>query len=158
MVITDADGETHECLIPKWRQVTVFEGEHVEKGEVIVEGALSSHDILRLRGVNEVANYIINEVQDVYRLQGVKINDKHIEVIVRQMIRKVEILNPGDTPLLKGEQVSRARVLEENEKMEEEGGLPATWETILLGITKASLSTESFISRRLFPRDHTRTY
>ncbi|MCP4041508.1 MAG: DNA-directed RNA polymerase subunit beta', partial [Gammaproteobacteria bacterium] len=150
LVITDSDGEPHESLIPKWRQVTVFEGEHVEKGEVIVDGALSPHDILRLRGVNAISSYIINEVQDVYRLQGVRINDKHIEVIVRQMLRKLEVTGSGDTTLIRGEQVDRARILEENEKVQAEGGMPATWEPMLLGITKASLSTESFISAASF--------
>jgi DNA-directed RNA polymerase subunit beta' len=150
LIITDADGEQYETLIPKWRHVTVFEGEHVEKGEVIVDGALNPHDILRLRGISAVANYVINEVQDVYRLQGVKINDKHIEVIVRQMLRKGEVNGSGDTPLLKGEQLDRARILEENERAIADDGLPATWDPILLGITKASLSTESFISAASF--------
>ncbi len=150
LIITDADGEQTEMLIPKWRQVTVFEGEHVEKGEMIVDGALSPHDILRLRGVDAVASYITNEVQDVYRLQGVKINDKHIEVIVRQMLRRAEVYDPGDTQLLKGEQMDRGRILDENEKAEADGGLPARWEPLLLGITKASLSTDSFISAASF--------
>ncbi|MDZ7752123.1 MAG: DNA-directed RNA polymerase subunit beta' [Gammaproteobacteria bacterium] len=150
LIITDADGEQTEMLIPKWRQVTVFEGEHVEKGEMIVDGALSPHDILRLRGVDAVASYITNEVQDVYRLQGVKINDKHIEVIVRQMLRRAEVYDPGDTQLLKGEQMDRGRILEENERVEAEGGRPARWEPQLLGITKASLSTDSFISAASF--------
>ncbi len=150
LIITDAEGQAFETLIPKWRNVTVFEGEHVEKGEVIVDGALNPHDILRLRGVSAVANYVINEVQDVYRLQGVKINDKHIEVIVRQMLRKSEITGSGDTTLLKGEQLDRPRILEENERVAHDDGLPATWEPVLLGITKASLSTESFISAASF--------
>ncbi len=150
LIITDADGEAFETLIPKWRNVTVFEGEHVEKGEVIVDGALNPHDILRLRGISAVANYVMNEVQDVYRLQGVKINDKHIEVIVRQMLRKSEITGSGDTTLLKGEQLDRPRILEENERVARDDGLPATWEPVLLGITKASLSTESFISAASF--------
>jgi DNA-directed RNA polymerase subunit beta' len=150
LIITDKDGVQHEVLIPKWRQVTVFEGEHVERGEVIVDGALSPHDILRLRGIHAVASYIINEVQDVYRLQGVKINDKHIEVIVRQMLRKAEVMSPGDSMLLKGEQLDRVRILEENERVTSKGGVGATWEPLLLGITKASLSTESFISAASF--------
>jgi DNA-directed RNA polymerase subunit beta' len=151
IIITDKDAAQHEVLIPKWRQVTVFEGEHVERGEVIVDGALSPHDILRLRGIHAVASYIINEVQDVYRLQGVKINDKHIEVIVRQMLRKAEVVEPGDTLLLKGEQLDRVRILEENERVAaKDNGLPARWEPLLLGITKASLSTESFISAASF--------
>ncbi len=150
LVITDPDGERYEELIPKWRHVTVFEGEHVEKGESIAEGPPAPHDILRLMGVHALANYIINEIQEVYRLQGVKINDKHIEVIVRQMLRKAEITEPGDTSFLKGEQVERSRVLEENERIEADGKTPAEWEPVLLGITKASLSTESFISAASF--------
>ena len=150
LVITNSEGEKHEELIPKWRHVTVFEGEHVEKGEALVDGSPTTHDILRLMGVHALANYIINEIQEVYRLQGVKINDKHIEVIVRQMLRKAEITDAGGTQFLKGEQVERARVLEENERVEEEGKKPAQWEPVLLGITKASLSTESFISAASF--------
>ena len=149
LIITGQD-DVHEELIPKWRHISVFEGEHVEKGESIVEGPPASHDILRLLGVHALANYIGNEIQEVYRLQGVKINDKHIEVIVRQMLRKAEIEDPGDTHFLKGEQVERARLLEENEKMEKEGKIPAKWSPVLLGITKASLSTESFISAASF--------
>jgi len=150
LVITTAEGEQVESLIPKWRHVDVFEGEHVEKGEVIAEGELNPHDILRLRGVTALAEYLVQEIQDVYRLQGVKINDKHIEVIIRQMLRKVEIVDPGDTRFLRGEQVSRTQVLEENEKMEKEEKMPAKWEPLLLGITKASLATESFISAASF--------
>ena len=150
LVITTAEGEQVESLIPKWRHVDVFEGEHVEKGEVIAEGELNPHDILRLRGVTALAEYLVQEIQDVYRLQGVGINDKHIEVIIRQMLRKVEIVDGGDTKFLRGEQVSRLKVMEENEKMEKEGKMPATWEPLLLGITKASLATESFISAASF--------
>jgi len=150
LVIVGKDGETNETLIPKWRHITVFEGEHVERGEVVVDGEYSPHDILRLLGVAALANYIVKEVQDVYRLQGVKINDKHIEVIVRQMLRKVEIVDPGDTPFLRGDQVERTRLLEENEKVIEEGKQPAEYENVLLGITKASLATESFISAASF--------
>ena len=150
LVITDANGDTHEELIPKWRHVNVFEGEHVEKGEAVVDGPLTPHDILRLMGVHALANYIVAEIQEVYRLQGVKINDKHIEVIVRQMLRKAEITSPGDTQLLKGEQVDRGRVLDENEIMENQDKAPAEWVPVLLGITKASLSTESFISAASF--------
>ncbi len=150
LVITAKDGEQHEELIPKWRHVTVFEGEYVERGEVIVDGAPDPHDILRLLGVAPLANYIVNEVQDVYRLQGVKINDKHIEVIVRQMLRKVEITNPGETKFIKGEQLDRPRVLEENERVLTEGKLPASYVILLMGITKASLATESFISAASF--------
>ena len=150
LVITMADGEQIESLIPKWRHVDVFEGEHVEKGEVIAEGELNPHDILRLRGVTSLAEYLVQEIQDVYRLQGVGINDKHIEVIIRQMLRKVEIMDGGDTSLLRGEQASRARVLEENAKAEAEDKHGARWQPILLGITKASLATESFISAASF--------
>ena len=150
VIITDVTGEQVETLISKWRHITVFEGEYVEKGETIAEGELTPHDILRLRGVEELANYLVKEIQDVYRLQGVKINDKHIEAIIRQMLRKVEITAPGDTPFLKGDQVERALLREENDKIEAEGKIPASFESILLGITKASLATESFISAASF--------
>ncbi len=150
IVITDVEGVQHEILIPKWRHVTVFEGESVERGETIAEGELTPQDILRLRGIPELASYLVNEIQDVYRLQGVKINDKHIEVIIRQMLRKIEITEPGETAFLKGEQVERIRFLEENEKVEAEKRIPAVGEPVLLGITKASLSTESFISAASF--------
>ncbi|BFM05590.1 DNA-directed RNA polymerase subunit beta' [Halioxenophilus aromaticivorans] len=145
------DGSTHyEELIPKHRQLTVFEGETVAKGEVVSDGPSNPHDILRLQGVEALANYITNEIQDVYRLQGVKINDKHIETIVRQMLRKVEILGMGDSSFVKGEQVEYANVLQENERLRAEGMQPATYERQLLGITKASLATESFISAASF--------
>jgi len=150
VIITDAAGEQVETLIPKWRHITVFEGEYVEKGETIAEGELTPHDILRLRGIEELANYLVKEIQDVYRLQGVKINDKHIEAIIRQMLRKVEITASGDTCFLKGDQVERAAMRVENDKMEAEGKIPASYESILLGITKASLATESFISAASF--------
>jgi DNA-directed RNA polymerase subunit beta' len=150
LVITAEDADQWEVLVPKWRHILVFEGEHVERGETIVDGQPSPHDILRLLGVSKLASYIVNEVQEVYRLQGVKINDKHIEVIVRQMLRKAEITDPGDTRFLRGEQVDRARVLEENERAEAKGEQPAAWVPILLGITKASLATESFISAASF--------
>jgi DNA-directed RNA polymerase subunit beta' len=150
LVITDKEAKEHEYLIPKGRHITVFEGETVEQGEVIVDGAPVSADILRLLGVEALANYIVDEVQDVYRLQGVKINDKHIEVIVRQMLRKAKIEDAGDTSFLPGEQVERSRLLEENEIIESQGKRTATYERQLLGITKASLSTESFISAASF--------
>jgi len=150
LVITMADGETNESLIPKWRHVNVFEGEHVERGEVIADGELNPHDILRLKGVTDLAEYLVKEIQDVYRLQGVGINDKHIEVIIRQMLRKVEITDAGETKLLRGEQVERARLLEANEQADAEEQLPARFEPLLLGITKASLATESFISAASF--------
>tara|TARA_R110002049_G_scaffold177820_2_gene345044 strand:+ start:3264 stop:7481 length:4218 start_codon:yes stop_codon:yes gene_type:complete len=145
------DGSDHyEALIPKWRHMSVFEGEHVEKGEVVSEGAPSPHDILRLKGIKELAKYIVNEIQEVYRLQGVKINDKHIEVIVRQMLRKVIVTSSGDSNLIKGEQVEYTTLLEENERLLAENLVPATGERELLGITKASLATESFISAASF--------
>jgi DNA-directed RNA polymerase subunit beta' len=150
LIITGSDGVQHEELIPKWRHVTIFEGEHVERGEAIVDGMPSSQDILRLNGVHALANYIVNEVQDVYRLQGVKINDKHIEVIVRQMLRKVEVTDPGDTTLLKGEQIEKERFLEANDRIIAEGKASASCEQVLLGITKASLATESFVSAASF--------
>ncbi len=150
LVITDEDGESTEVLIPKWRQINVFEGEHVEKGEVVVDGELNPHDILRLLGVTALAEYLVKEIQDVYRLQGVGIDDKHIETIIRQMLRKAEILKPGDTNFLRSEQVEKSRVLEINEKMEAEGKQPAEFANVLLGITKASLVTESFISAASF--------
>ncbi|MCK7549708.1 DNA-directed RNA polymerase subunit beta' [Marinobacter koreensis] len=150
LVITPKDGDAYEVLIPKHRQLNVFEGETVEKGEVISDGPSNPHDILRLLGVVELAKYITNEIQDVYRLQGVVINDKHIEVIVRQMLRKVEITDPGDTTLLSGDQVEITQVLEENEKADAADKEPAKFERLLLGITKASLATESFISAASF--------
>ena len=176
LVITPLDSkdgespEPYEALIPKWRNMTVFEGEQIEKGEVVSEGPPAPHDVLRLKGVEMLAQYIVNEVQDVYRLQGVRINDKHIEVIVRQMLRKVEITDPGDTSLIKGEQVGYTQILEINEGLqelneeisarneqareegkEEEPELrEASFERVLLGITKASLATESFISAASF--------
>jgi DNA-directed RNA polymerase subunit beta' len=150
LVITMKDGEKIETLIPKWRQVIVFEGEHVEKGEVIVEGEPSPHDILRLQGVEALANYLVNEIQDVYRLQGVGIDDKHIETIIRQMLRKVEIVAPGDSDLLKSEQVSLKEVRQINKDILSKDGIPVDYELMLLGITKASLATESFISAASF--------
>ncbi|HNE40810.1 MAG TPA: DNA-directed RNA polymerase subunit beta', partial [Accumulibacter sp.] len=150
LVITDLDGVAHEYLILKDKHVLVHDGQVVNKGELIVDGAPDPHDILRLLGVEALAIYITDEVQDVYRLQGVKINDKHIEVIVRQMLRRVNVLEPGDTKFIKGEQVERAHLLDENDRMIKEGKLPATFEHILLGITKASLSTDSFISAASF--------
>ena len=150
LVITGECNERYEELIPKWRQLNVFEGEHVERGEVIADGEPNPHDILRLQGVAALANYLTREIQDVYRLQGVKINDKHIEVIVRQMLRKVEIKETGDTTLLRGEQLERARLLELNDRIGREGKQQAGSEPMLLGITKASLQTDSFISAASF--------
>jgi DNA-directed RNA polymerase subunit beta' len=150
LVITDLDGTQHEELIPKDKHVLVHDGQVVNKGEMIVDGPVDPHDLLRLLGVEALARYIIDEVQDVYRLQGVKINDKHIEVIVRQMLRRVQIEDPGETSFIQGEQVERAELLEENEKVEQEGKKPASFSYMLLGITKASLSTDSFISAASF--------
>lgn len=150
LMITSTTGEVHEELIPKWRHINVFEGEHVERGEVLVEGALNPHDVLRLLGVNALANYLVNEIQDVYRLQGVKINDKHIEVIIRQMLRKVIIADPGDSGYLKGEQVEFGQMRQDNKRLQKDGKILARIEPVLLGITKASLSTESFISAASF--------
>jgi DNA-directed RNA polymerase subunit beta' len=157
LIITPDDGQPlpngkmhYEELIPKWRQLSVFEGEHVEKGEVISDGPPTPHDILRLKGVSELAKYIVNEIQDVYRLQGVKINDKHIETITRQMLRKVEITDMGDSSFIRGEQVGYRKLLEENERLRQEGLQPAKYERQLLGITKASLATDSFISAASF--------
>ncbi|BCV64832.1 DNA-directed RNA polymerase subunit beta' [Shewanella carassii] len=151
LVITPAEGgNPYEEMIPKWRNLNVFEGEKVERGEVIADGPESAHDILRLRGIHNVANYIVNEVQDVYRLQGVKINDKHIEVIIRQMLRKCLITEAGDSEFLEGEQVEVSRVKIANRELEEQGKIPAKFERELLGITKASLATESFISAASF--------
>ena len=150
LVITDEQGEKHEDLIPKWRHLSVFEGEQVVRGEVIADGEPNPHDILRLQGVEPLADYLVREIQDVYRLQGVKINDKHIEVIIRQMLRKVEIANAGETNLLRGEQLEKARLLEINEQAEQQNKAAAVPEPLLLGITKASLATESFISAASF--------
>ena len=150
LIIKDTDGSEHEELIPKYRQIIVFEGEHVSRGETIVDGEPSPQDILRLKGVEELARYLVKEIQDVYRLQGVKINDKHIEVISRQMLRKVEIVDQGSSKFLNGEQAERQRVIEENAKLATRNELPARFEPVLLGITKASLATESFISAASF--------
>ncbi len=150
LVITKDSSEAVETLIPKWRHINVFEGERVQQGEVIADGERSAHDILRLLGAEELAEYLVNEIQDVYRLQGVKINDKHIEVIIRQMLRKCEIIEGGDSAYLKGEIVERARVIDECAQLEAEGKEPAIFEPILLGITKGSLVTESFISAASF--------
>jgi DNA-directed RNA polymerase subunit beta' len=150
LVITSDDGEKYEELIPKWRQLNVFEGETVERGEVIADGEPNPHDILRLQGVEALANYLVREIQDVYRLQGVKINDKHIEVIIRQMLRKTEVVAAGETSLLRGEQIDRSRALDINDRIEVDGKQAARLQPVLLGITKASLATESFISAASF--------
>jgi DNA-directed RNA polymerase subunit beta' len=150
LIITESENKGHEELIPKWRHISVFEGEHVARGEVVADGAPNPHDILRLLGVSALANYIVNEVQDVYRLQGVKINDKHIETIVRQMLRKRVISFVGDSKFLVGEQIEETSLLEENDRLIAEDKEPARGTPILLGITKASLATESFISAASF--------
>ena len=150
LIITDLEGVAHEYLIPKDKHVTAHDGQVVNKGETIVDGPADPHDILRLLGVEALARYITDEVQDVYRLQGVKINDKHIEVIVRQMLRRVQVLDAGDTRFIPGEQVERSDLLDENDKVAASGKKPATYEHMLLGITKASLSTDSFISAASF--------
>jgi DNA-directed RNA polymerase subunit beta' len=150
LIIRDNDGNEHEELIPKYRQIIVFEGEHIEKGETVVDGEPNPQDILRLLGVEPLAAYLVKEIQDVYRLQGVKINDKHIETITRQMLRKVEITDAGSTRYMNGEQVERVRLLEENVRMIARNEIPAKYDPVLLGITKASLATESFISAASF--------
>ena len=151
LVITPTDGaDPYEELIPKWRHLNVFEGEQVTRGEVISDGPTNPHDVLRLLGVGKLAEYIVNEIQDVYRLQGVKINDKHIETILRQMLRKVEITDTGDSCFIRGDQLEYTRLLEENDRVNRDNGFPAKFERVLLGITKASLATESFISAASF--------
>jgi DNA-directed RNA polymerase subunit beta' len=150
LIITDMDGCASENLIPKDKHVLVHDGQVVNRGELIVDGAVDPHDILRLQGIEALTRYIVQEVQEVYRLQGVKINDKHIEVIIRQMLRRVIITDSGDTEFIQGEQVERAEVLATNDRMVEEGKLPSHYDNVLLGITKASLSTDSFISAASF--------
>ncbi|WP_049237835.1 DNA-directed RNA polymerase subunit beta' [Moraxella canis] len=149
-IITNEDGDVHEELIPKWRQINVFEGETVERGEVVSDGPQNPHDILRLKGETALANYIVNEVQEVYRLQGVKINDKHIEVIVRQMLRKVEVIDGGDSSYFKGDQAEYSKIRALNAELVANSKFPVQYERQLLGITKASLATESFISAASF--------
>ena len=148
--ITDPEGGVHEELVPKEKSILVHEGQVVNKGESIVDGPADPQDILRLLGIEELARYIVDEVQDVYRLQGVKINDKHIEVIVRQMLRRVVVENPGDSGYIAGEQVERSEMLDTNDALRADGKIPATYTNLLLGITKASLSTDSFISAASF--------
>ena len=150
LVITNDVAESVETLVAKTRSINVFEGEHVERGDVVVEGLPVAADILEFRGVEALAGYIVDEVQDVYRLQGVKIDDKHIEVIVRQMLRKARITDPCDSDYLPGEQVEKAHMLDGNDAFIEEGKKPAEWAPVLLGITKASLLTDSFISAASF--------
>ncbi len=148
--ITDPEGKVWEELVPKEKNILVHEGQVVNKGESIVDGPADPQDILRLLGIEELSRYIVDEVQDVYRLQGVKINDKHIEVIVRQMLRRVVVENVGESNYIAGEQVERSEILNTNEQLQAEGKIPATYSNLLLGITKASLSTDSFISAASF--------
>jgi len=150
VIVTPEDGEPEEFLIPKGKHVSVHEGDHVRAGEALMDGSSNPHDILKIKGEKELAKYLVDEVQEVYRLQGVKINDKHIETIVRQMVRKVRIIDPGDSDWLIGEQVEKMAFRELVARFTEEGKNPPTSETQLLGITKASLSTESFISAASF--------
>jgi DNA-directed RNA polymerase subunit beta' len=150
IVVRPEDGEPVEYLLPKGKHISVQEGDYVQRGDLLMDGNPVPHDILRVLGVEALAAYLVAEIQDVYRLQGVKINDKHIEVIIRQMLRKVEITGSGDTRLLRGEQVDRIRVVEANREAEQRNGKGATFDPVLLGITKASLATESFISAASF--------
>ena len=150
VIVTPELGEPKEYLIPKGKHISVHEGDHVRAGEPLMDGSSNPHDILRVLGVKELAKYLVDEVQEVYRLQGVKINDKHIEVIVRQMLRRVRIKDTGDTNLLVDDQVERFVFEQENDKAFRDGKRPAVAEPLLLGITKASLSTESFISAASF--------
>ena len=148
--VTSPDGEECKYLVPYGKHLRVHEGDMVVAGERLSEGAVNPHDILAVQGVHKVQEYLVNEIQDVYRLQAVEINDKHIEVIVRQMLQKVKILDPGDTNFLEGEEIDKIRFNRENEKVIGEGGDPATCQPILLGITRASLRTDSFISAASF--------
>jgi len=150
LMITGDDGEAYEELIPKWRHINVFEGEHVDQGEIIADGEPNPHDILRLRGVESLADYLVKEIQDVYRLQGVKINDKHIEVIIKQMLRKAEVITGGDSRYHKGEIIELSKLIDVNAELEKEGKVPCSYQKMLLGITKGSLVTESFISAASF--------
>ena len=150
VVSDDASVEPVEYLIPKGKHISVQEGDYVQKGDLLMDGSPVPHDILNVLGIEALASYLINEIQEVYRLQGVKINDKHIEVIVRQMLQKVEVGEPGDTTFLAGEQIDRTELDTENEKVLKEGGRLATAKPVLLGITKASLQTRSFISAASF--------
>jgi len=150
LILTPEVGEPKEYLMPKGKHVTVQEFDRVIAGEALMDGASNPHDILTIKGEKELAKYLVDEVQEVYRLQGVKINDKHIEIIVRQMLKKVKVADPGDTTLLPGEQIDKLTFEEENEKIINDGGRPAIGEPVLLGITKASLNTPSFVSAASF--------
>ena len=150
VTITPDVGESVDYFISKGKHVSVLEGDYVRAGEPLMDGSANPHDILRIRGIKELAKYLVDEVQEVYRLQGVSINDKHIEVIVKQMLRQVSVTDVGDSRFLLGEHVERWRFAEENQQIVEQGGKPASADDLLLGITKASLSTESFISAASF--------
>ncbi|HOW16627.1 MAG TPA: DNA-directed RNA polymerase subunit beta', partial [bacterium] len=150
VVVTPEIGEPREYLIPKGKHVTVQERDYIRAGEPLMDGSVNPHDILKIQGEKEVSKYLVNEVQEVYRLQGVKINDKHIEVIVRQMLNRVRIMDPGDTNFLINEQVEKYLFMEENERVSQNGGTPATAEALLLGITKASLTSDSFLAAASF--------
>jgi DNA-directed RNA polymerase subunit beta' len=150
LLVTPETGEAKEYLIPKGKHITAQEGDFVEAGDLLTEGYPELHDILKVKGEKHLARYLVEEIQDVYRFQGVAINDKHIEIIVRQMLKKVSIMDPGDTSFLVGEQVDKRRFMDENAKVAAEGGAPATAETLVLGITQASLTTDSFISAASF--------
>jgi DNA-directed RNA polymerase subunit beta' len=150
IVVSPENGEEKEYLIPKGKHVSVQEGDRISAGEALMDGVNNPHDLLTIKGEKELARYLVDEVQEVYRLQGVKINDKHMEVIVRQMLRRVKVMDPGDSSFIADEQVERYRFQEENERVVARGGRPAVGKPILLGITKASLSTQSFISAASF--------
>jgi DNA-directed RNA polymerase subunit beta' len=151
VVVTNENGDTKEYLIPQGRHLHIQEGDTVRAGDRLTEGPVNPHDILRIKGIKEAQEYLVEEIQEVYRLQGVRIDDKHIEVIVRQMLQKVRIEDPGDSPLfLEGDQADKIILREENDRIEQDGGQPATYVPLLLGITKASLSTQSFISAASF--------
>jgi DNA-directed RNA polymerase subunit beta' len=150
IVVTPEFGEAREYLVPKTKHVAVQKGDRVKAGEALTDGSSNPHDILRIQGVNALAAYLVNEVQEIYRLQGVRINDKHVELIVRQMLKRVRIADFGDTQYLVGDNVERFRVVQENQRVIAKGGKPAVYEPLLLGITKASLSTDSFISAASF--------
>src|SRR5690606_1132419 len=150
VIVTPEVGEQKEYLIPKGKHIAVREGEFVRAGEALMDGPTNPHDVLSVLGDKELAGYMLNEIQEVYRLQGVSINDKHIEVIVRQMLRRVKVIDAGDTSFLPGEQVERPEFEAENQRVSAQGGQLATAEPLLLGITKASLSTESWISAASF--------
>jgi DNA-directed RNA polymerase subunit beta' len=152
VVVTPEMGEPKEYTVPRGKHILVREGEFVSSGDQLVDGAVNPHDILNIMGDKALANYMVNEIQEVYRLQGVKINDKHIEVIVKQMLKRVKIKDPGDTTMLVGEAIEKNIFFEENEKIIGEGGTPAAAEPLLLGITRASLSTRSWLPRHLFRR------